>query len=149
MYGIKKAPRAWYEKLTEHLLKLNFKHYDLDDATLFVKKVGKTVVYFVVYVDDLLMTWNNESFIASLKKELKKGFQMTVFRYVHSYLDIEVTQHRKFIFLSQKKYIGDLLNKFGMAECNSLTTPMEQNLDRKSTRLNSSHLTASRMPSSA
>eukprot|EP00253_Pinus_taeda_P022347 PITA_22347 len=128
VYGLKQALRAWYEKLTEHLLKLNFKHYDLDDATLFVKKVDKTVVYLVVYVDDLLMTGNNESYIASIKKELKKGFEMTDLGYVHYYLGIEVIQHPKSIFLSQKKYIGDLLNKFGMTECNPLTTPMEQNL---------------------
>jgi len=44
LYGLKQAPRAWYEMLTKHLLKLNFKHYDIDDATLFVKKVGKIVV---------------------------------------------------------------------------------------------------------
>ena len=58
LYGLKQAPRAWYEKLTEHLLKLNFEHFDLDDATLFIKKVGRSVVYLVVYVDDLLMTGN-------------------------------------------------------------------------------------------
>ena len=109
LYGLKQAPRAWYQKLTKHLLKLDFKHFDLDDATLFVKKVGKTIVYLVVYVDDLLMTGNNESYIASIKKELKKGFETTDLGYVHYYLGIEVTQHPKFIFLSQKKYIGDLL----------------------------------------
>ena len=48
--------------------------------------------------------------------------------YVHYYLGIEVTQHPKSIFLSQKKYIGDLLNRFGMTECNPLSTPMEKNL---------------------
>eukprot|EP00253_Pinus_taeda_P023415 PITA_23415 len=128
LYGLKQAPRAWYEKLTEHLLKLNFKHYDLDDATLFIKKVGKIVVYLVVYVDDLLMTGNNESYIASIKKELRKGFEMTDLGHVHYYLGIEVTQHPKSIFFSQKKCIGDLLNKFGMAECSPLTTPTEQNL---------------------
>ena len=32
------------------------------------------------------------------------------------------------IFFSQKKYIGDLLNKFGMDDCKPLGTPMEQNL---------------------
>jgi len=68
----------------------------------------------VVYVDDLLMTRNKESYIASIKKELKKGFEMTDLGYVHYYLGIEVTQHPKSIFLSQK-YIGDLLNKFGMS----------------------------------
>eukprot|EP00253_Pinus_taeda_P032080 PITA_32080 len=74
------------------------------------------------------MTGNNESYIASIKKELGKSFEMTDLGYVHYYLSIEVTQHPKSIFLSQKKYIGDLLNRFGMIECNPLTTPMEQNL---------------------
>ena len=128
LYGLKQALRAWYEKLTEHLLKLNFKHYDLNDATLFVKKVNKTVVYLVVYLDDLLMTRNNESYISSIKKELRKSFEMTHLGYVQYYLGIEVTQHPKSIFLSQKKYIGDLLNRFGMKECNPLTTSMEQKL---------------------
>ena len=45
--------RVFNFKHYEHLLKLNFKHYDLDDATLFVKKVGKTAIYLVVYVDDI------------------------------------------------------------------------------------------------
>lgn len=58
LYGLKQALRSWYEKVTEHLLKLNCKHFNLDDATLFVKKVGIIVVYLVVYVDDLLMAGN-------------------------------------------------------------------------------------------
>ena len=90
--GLKQAPRAWYDKLTEHLLKLNFEHFDLDDATvLFVKKVGRYVVYLVVYVDDLLMTGNNESYIASIKKDLKNIFEMTDMGHLHYYLGIEVT----------------------------------------------------------
>eukprot|EP00253_Pinus_taeda_P007780 PITA_07780 len=76
----------------------------------------------------LVAKGNNESYIASIKKELKKGFEMTDLGYVHYYLGIEVTQHLNSIFLSQNKYIGDLLNRFGMTECNPLTTPMEQNL---------------------
>ena len=104
-----------------------FKHFNLDDATLFVKKVGKNVVYLVVYVDDMLITGNNESYIASIKKELKKGFEMTNLGYLHYYLGIEVTQNPKYIFISQNKYNGELLNKFGMAECKPLSTQMEQN----------------------
>eukprot|EP00253_Pinus_taeda_P017199 PITA_17199 len=82
----------------------------------------------LVKKDDLLMIGNNESYIASIKKELGKSFEMTDLGYVHYYLGIEVTQHPKSIFLSQKKYIGDLLNRFGMKKCNPLTTSMEQNL---------------------
>eukprot|EP00253_Pinus_taeda_P005760 PITA_05760 len=63
------------------------------------------------------MTGNNESYIASIKKELRKGFEMTDLGYVHYYLGIEVAQHRKSIFLSQKKYIGDPLNRFIQKPC--------------------------------
>ena len=85
------APHAWYEKLIEHLLKLNFKHFNLDDATLFVKNIGRSIVYLVVYVDDLLMTRNNESYISSIKKDLKKIFEMTNMGHLHYYLGIHST----------------------------------------------------------
>ena len=68
LYELKQASRAWYEKLTEHLLKLNYKIFDLGDATLFVKKIGKSDVYLVVYVDDLMITGNNDDYIASIKR---------------------------------------------------------------------------------
>ena len=100
LYGLKQAPRTWYEKLTEHLLKLNFKHFNLDDATLFFKKVGKTIVYLEVYVDDMLIIGNNESYIASINKELKKGFEMKDLRHIHYYLGIEVIQNPRYIFIS-------------------------------------------------
>ena len=58
---------------------------------------------------------------------------MTNLGCVHYYLNIEVTQHLNFIFLSHKKYIRYMLKNFDMDECNPLTTPMEQNLKLTST----------------
>ena len=100
MYGLKQASQAWYENPIEHLPNLIFKHYNIDDATLFVNKVGGSIVIIVVYVDDLLMSGNNKIYIASTKKYLKKGFEMTYFEHLHYYLGIEVTQHPKYIFIS-------------------------------------------------
>lgn len=54
LYGLKRAQRAWYEKLIENLLKMDFKNFTLDGATLFVNKAGKIIIYLVMYVDDLL-----------------------------------------------------------------------------------------------
>jgi hypothetical protein len=64
---MKQSSRSWYEELIEHLLKLNFKHFNLENATFFVNKAGKTIMYLVVYVDDLLIIGKNESYIASIK----------------------------------------------------------------------------------
>eukprot|EP00253_Pinus_taeda_P008770 PITA_08770 len=111
--------------------------WKLFDPPLGTKPIGYKWVYKNKYKVDgsldkhkarLVAKGKNESYIASIKKELGKSFEMTNLGYVHYYLGIEVTQHPKSIFLSQKKYIGDLLNRFGMTECNPLTTPMEQNL---------------------
>ena len=40
---------------------MDFKQFNIDDATLFVNKVGIFFVYLVLYVDDLLMTRNNKN----------------------------------------------------------------------------------------
>eukprot|EP00253_Pinus_taeda_P003191 PITA_03191 len=111
--------------------------WKLVDPPFGTKPIGCKWVYKNKYKADgslnkhkarLVEKENNESYIASIKKELGKSLEMIDLGYVHYYLGIEVTQHPKSIFLSQKKYIGDLLNRFGMTECNPLTTPMEQNL---------------------
>ena len=106
---------------------MNHKHFNLDDATLFVKKVGRSIVYLVVYLDDLLITGNNDDYVLFIKRELQKLFDMTDLGLLHYYLGIEVDQKPKYIFISQKKYIGDLLSKFRMLDCNSVSTTMEQN----------------------
>ena len=49
--------------------------------------------------------------------------------HLHYYVGIEVTRDPKYIFISQKKYIRELLDKFNMIECKPLSTPMEHNLN--------------------
>eukprot|EP00253_Pinus_taeda_P032404 PITA_32404 len=100
--------------------------WKLDDPPFGTKPIGCKWVYKNKYKADgsldkhkarLVAKGNNESYIASIKKELGKSFEMNDLGYVHYYLGIEVTQHPKSIFLSQKKYIGDLLNRFMQKPC--------------------------------
>ena len=64
----------------------------MNDPTLFVKKVGRSVVYLVVYIDDLMITGNNDDYIASVKRELMKFFDIIDFGLLHYHLGIEVDQ---------------------------------------------------------
>ena len=64
------------------------------------QKVGRSVVYLVVYVDDLLITGNNDDYIVSIKRELKNVFDMKYLGLLHYYLGIEVDKKPKHIFIS-------------------------------------------------
>jgi len=50
---------------------------------------------------------------------------MTNLGLLHYYLGIEVDQKPQHIFISQKKYVGKLLNIYSMMDCNLVATPME------------------------
>jgi hypothetical protein len=86
------------------------------------------MVILVLYVDDLIITLNNEAHIKQVKEELKVGFKMTDLGTLHYYLGVEVSQHPNQIFLSQTKYAIELLKKFRMEDCKPSLTPMEQKL---------------------
>jgi len=58
-----------------------------------------------------------------------------------------VKQNPRYIFISQIKYIGEFLNKFGMTDYNPLSTLMEQNLKLKSIEGNAfEHATKYKQP---
>eukprot|EP00253_Pinus_taeda_P035397 PITA_35397 len=55
LYGLKKAPQAWYAKMDSSLLESGFsKCYS--DNTVYTKKVGNSLIILVLYVDDLILT---------------------------------------------------------------------------------------------
>ena len=49
---------------------------------------------------------------------------------MHYFLGLEIWQRKDEIFLSQGKYIVDILNKFGMVDCKSMNTLMDSNLTK-------------------
>jgi len=62
-----------------------------------------------MYVDDLIITGNNDDHIAHVKPELHAGFKMTDSRLLHYYLGLEVFQRPHHIFISQNKYAIEVL----------------------------------------
>jgi hypothetical protein len=88
----------------------------------------KHMMILVLYVDDLIITGNNEAHIKQVKEELKAWLKMTDLGKLHYYLGVEISQHPNQIFFSQTKYATKLLNKFGMEDCKPSLTPMEKKL---------------------
>jgi hypothetical protein len=71
----------------------------------------------VVYVDDIIITGDDEVEISQLKKNLSKEFEVKDLGQLKYCVDIEVARSPKGIVLSQRKYVLDLLSDTGMLGC--------------------------------
>eukprot|EP00253_Pinus_taeda_P024075 PITA_24075 len=100
LYGLKQSPRAWYAKMDSFLLESDFSMCHSDN-TLYTKKVGKSLIILVLYVDDLILTGSDSNLINHVKSRLKKKFEMTDLGHLHYFLGLQVLQSKEGIFFSQ------------------------------------------------
>ena len=83
----------------------------------------------VVYVDDIVITGNDQDGITDLKQHLFKHFQTKYLGRLKYFLGIEVAQSRSGIVISQRKYALDILEEAGMMGCRPIDTPMDRMLN--------------------
>jgi hypothetical protein len=89
LYGLKQTPRAWSDKIGQYLVKSGFQTSNAD-FSLYVKKTDHGIVVIVIYVDDLIITRDNDADIFDLKKLLKQKFEMKDLGELRYFLSIEV-----------------------------------------------------------
>ena len=77
-----------------------------------------------LYVDDLIFTGNDEIMFAEFKKSMMLEFDMTDLGKMRYFLGIEVMQRSDGIFINQKKYTQEVLERFNMDKCNPVHNPM-------------------------
>ncbi|GJZ26236.1 putative ribonuclease H-like domain-containing protein [Tanacetum coccineum] len=97
LYGLHQAPRAWYETLSTYLLDNGFQRGQID-KTLFIKRIKSDIL---------------------LKFHMSSMGELTFF------LGLQVTQKDDGIFISQDKYVDEILKKFGFLTVKTASTPME------------------------
>lgn len=77
-----------------------------------------------LYVDDLIFTGNDEIMFAEFKKSMMLEFDMSDLGKMRYFLGIEVMQRSDGIFINQKKYTQEVLERFNMDKCNPVHNPM-------------------------
>ncbi|CAN0847266.1 Retrovirus-related Pol polyprotein from transposon RE1, partial [Linum grandiflorum] len=73
IYGLRQAPRAWFECLSTALQQFGFSP-SKTDPSLFIYKPGSTALYVLVYVDDIVITGTSSSLIQQLILWLQSRF---------------------------------------------------------------------------
>jgi hypothetical protein len=119
----KQAPCAWYAHLSSKLQALGFTP-SMADVSLFSYKKGFITIYFLVYVDDIIVTSSSSAAIDSLLSDLKQDFALKDLSPLHYFLGIEVKPSENGLLLTQKEYVTEILTRAGMQHCKLVSTPL-------------------------
>ncbi|GJU15459.1 putative ribonuclease H-like domain-containing protein [Tanacetum coccineum] len=101
LYGLHQAPRAWYETLSTYLIGNGFRRGTIDN-TLFIKKDKGDIL-------------------------LVQKFPMSSIGELTFFLGLQVKQKDDGIFISQDKYVTDILKKFDFSSVKTASTLLETN----------------------
>ena len=77
LYDLKQAPRAWYERLSSHLLLKGYTRGTID-KTLFVKRVNHDLMVAQVYVDDIVFGSTSIALVSEFTDVMQNEFEMSM-----------------------------------------------------------------------
>ena len=85
-------------------------------------------MYFLVYVDDLLITGSSTSLVLGIIHKLSNRFSIKDLGLVHFFLGIEIISTSTGMFLSQHQYIRGLLDRVKMDGAKDVQTPQSTSI---------------------
>nr|GEV25817.1 hypothetical protein [Tanacetum cinerariifolium] len=113
-----------FETLANYLLENGF-HRRKIDQTLFIKKQKGDILVVQVYVDDIIFGSTNKDLCKAFEKLMKDKFQMSSMGELTFFLGLQVKQKQDEIFISQDKYVAEILRKSGLTDGKSASTPID------------------------
>lgn len=121
LYGLKQALRAWFQCFSQKLEDLGF-IYSQANSSFFTYFDGSTIIYILIYFDDILITGNNSAQLSQFIKQLEHQFEMKDLGPLHYFLGMEVSWTPFAMYLAQSKYSLELLKKTNMIDAKTIST---------------------------
>jgi hypothetical protein len=91
------------------LINLGF-HASKANTSLFIYRWGKVQIFFLTYVDDIIITSSSDPTIITLLNDLRADFALKDLGPLHYLLGIDVKSNTDGIVLTQEKYTKDILH---------------------------------------
>ncbi|GJV27977.1 uncharacterized mitochondrial protein-like protein [Tanacetum coccineum] len=110
--------------LSTYLLDNGFQRGKID-KTLFIKRHKGDILLVQVYVDDIIFGSTKKELCFAFEKLMHEKFQMSSMGELTFFLGLQVKQKKDGIFISQDKYVAEILKKFRFTEVKTASTPME------------------------
>ncbi|GJS89066.1 ribonuclease H-like domain-containing protein [Tanacetum coccineum] len=124
LYGLKQAPRAWFQRFAAYITTVGFTPSRCD-SSLFIYRQGDDTAFLLLYVDDIVLTASSDRLLQQIIASLHREFSMTDLGALNYFLGISVTRDSSGMFLSQRKYAMEILERAHMVGCNSSRTPVD------------------------
>jgi len=124
LYGLRQAPRAWFEHFVGHVTSLGFVQSKAD-SSLFVLRRNSATAYLLLYVDDMILSASSSSLLQHVIARLHDAFAVKDMGPVRHFLGISMCRNHSGFFLSQAQYAEELLDRAGMTNCNTAPTPAD------------------------
>ena len=124
LYGLTTSPRIWYETVTAVMKRLDFRVSPYDPG-LWISTTHKHL-YVSAHVDDFKIVCETPEHADWVIQELGKQFEIKDLGQIKHYLGMDVSFQSDGIKLSQRSYIENLLESFGMANSRPAYTPLNE-----------------------
>ena len=89
LYCLKQAPRAWYERLHNYLVKIGFEKTDNNNNMYLKTKGGKGILLAIIFVDDIIFG-GQDGLCNAFANEMKKEFEMSMFGEIKFFVGLQV-----------------------------------------------------------
>ena len=100
---------------------------------LFVYRRGNDTAYLLLYVEDIVLTASSMDLLPRIISTLQKEFSMKDLGVLHHFLGVAVQLCSEGLFLSQRQYTLDVLERAGMTDCKLCSTPVDTHAKVSST----------------
>jgi hypothetical protein len=127
LYGLQQAPHAWFYHFASVVTAANFSA-SAHDSALFIHMSPRGRTLLLLYVDDMIITGDDPEYIAFIKARLSDQFLISDLGPLRCFLGIEIFSLLEGFFLSQEKYIQDLLDRASLTDYQTSETFMELNV---------------------
>lgn len=124
LYGLRSSPQNWYNTLTQILLGLGFRRL-FSDRCVFIRRDEKNNLTLIgAFVDDLMLLCDDEKQLEQLKIDIGDKVAISDKGVVSQFLNLEIHYDRELgvLKISQKEFLRQILDQFGMADCNGKRT---------------------------
>lgn len=111
---LKQDPQAWFSRIEAHFMNEGFEKC-YNEHTLFAKTSRESKILIVnLYIDDRIFTGNDELMFLEFKNSMVCEFDMTDLGKMRYFLGVKMQQESNGIHINKRKYILELLKRFGM-----------------------------------